>query len=137
LHICSQTIHHFVVRVSRLQPGVVKEDQDEQDEVLLTSLALVSVAVMDVNDETPKFVAAPGGQIRVPEDGRPGQLVAAFVAEDADVEPANSLVVYSLEADDSDDALVDWTVDAEQVCGSLGKSLALSLSFYYYDLFYI
>uniref|UniRef100_A0A914HYR1 Uncharacterized protein n=1 Tax=Globodera rostochiensis TaxID=31243 RepID=A0A914HYR1_GLORO len=103
--------HHFVVRVERPQ-------QNGADGVsLLSSLSLVSVSVMDVNDMAPEFVSVPPeNPIVVREDLVPGTVIASLVAWDADVEEANSAIVYSLDTggDDPDAQVGPGGIDRER-----------------------
>lgn len=118
------TIHHFIVRASRV------------DDPRLSTLALVSITVMDVNDVAPVFLTTTTQMnsdvgvlkkekqqiIEVPENTAPSTVVAAFIAYDGDVEQTNAVVTYSLEivnnnsndAKDDVDTQVDWAIDTEQ-----------------------
>uniref|UniRef100_A0A914QL07 Cadherin domain-containing protein n=1 Tax=Panagrolaimus davidi TaxID=227884 RepID=A0A914QL07_9BILA len=79
----------------------------------LYSFAIVTITVMDVNDNSPTFVTT-FDKINVMEDTLVGSVIATFVATDDDEGP-NSHVSYSLESADKNDSesLKTFSLDRE------------------------
>ncbi|KAH7713891.1 Cadherin domain containing protein [Aphelenchoides avenae] len=80
--------YNFVVRISSSGSGGGDA---------LHSFALVTIGVLDVNDNAPKFETV-YKKITVPEDALAGSIVAILLATDPD-EGRNSRVFYGLDAD--------------------------------------
>nr|XP_019610931.1 PREDICTED: cadherin-16 [Rhinolophus sinicus] len=79
----------------------------------LSSTCEVAVTVTDINDHAPEFITSQIEPISLPEDTKPGTLVATLMATDADLEPAFRLMDFAIEAGNMDGTFgLDWEPDS-------------------------
>ncbi|GAB1293536.1 Cadherin-16 [Apodemus speciosus] len=91
----------------------------------LSSTCEVAVLVTDINNHAPEFISSHIGPVRLPEDTKPGALVATLTATDADLEPAFRLMDFAIEEGDPEGIFdLSWEPDSDHVQLRLRKSLS-------------
>ncbi|XP_055477392.1 cadherin-16 [Psammomys obesus] len=91
----------------------------------LNSTCEVSVVVTDVNNHAPEFVTSQIGPVSLPEDVKPGALVATLTAADADLEPAFRRMHFAIEEGDPKGIFdLSWEPDSDHVQLRLRKNLS-------------
>ncbi|KAI1730641.1 cadherin domain-containing protein [Ditylenchus destructor] len=87
----------------------------DEDSTTLHTFAVVTVSVVDVNDNAPIFKTI-YDRLKIYEDVSPGTIIAVFLATDADKESTNSRIVYTMEqisATGSIEEKAHFTLDGE------------------------
>ncbi|KAF6287707.1 cadherin 16 [Rhinolophus ferrumequinum] len=91
----------------------------------LSSTCEVAVTITDINDHAPEFITSQIEPISLPEDSKPGTLVATLMATDADLEPAFRLMDFAIEAGNMDGTFgLDWEPDSGHVQLRLLRNLS-------------
>ncbi|XP_021026098.1 cadherin-16 [Mus caroli] len=91
----------------------------------LSSTCEVTVMVTDINNHAPEFISSQIGPVTLPEDVKPGALVATLVATDADLEPAFRLMDFAIEEGDPEGIFdLSWEPDSDHVQLRLRKNLS-------------
>ncbi|XP_051024946.1 cadherin-16 [Acomys russatus] len=91
----------------------------------LSSMCEVTVMVTDINNHAPEFVTSQIGPVSLPEDARPGALVATLTATDADLEPAFRLMDFAIEDGDPEGIFdLSWEPESDHVQLRLQKNLS-------------
>ncbi|CAH7073345.1 Cdh16 [Phodopus roborovskii] len=82
----------------------------------LSSTCEVSVMITDINNHAPEFLASQIGPVSLPENAKPGVLVATLMATDADLEPAFRLMDFAIEEGDPKGIFdLAWEPDSDRV----------------------
>ncbi|XP_076427715.1 cadherin-16 isoform X2 [Peromyscus maniculatus bairdii] len=91
----------------------------------LSSTCEVAVTITDINNHAPEFITSQIGPISLPEDVKPGALVATLTATDADLEPAFRLMDFAIEEGDPKGIFdLAWEPDSDHVQLRLRKNLS-------------
>ncbi|KAM7058966.1 cadherin-16 isoform 3-T4 [Molossus nigricans] len=91
----------------------------------LSSTCEVTVTITDINDHAPEFITSQIEPISLPEDTKPGTLVATLMATDADLDPTFRLMNFAIEAGNVDGTFgLDWEPDSGHVQLRLLKNLS-------------
>ncbi|KAM6222364.1 cadherin-16 isoform 1-T1 [Rhynchocyon petersi] len=91
----------------------------------LSSTCEVTVLITDINDHAPEFTTSQIGPISLPEDAKPGTLVATFRATDADIEPDFRLMDFAIASGDVEGTFsLDWKSDTGHAQLWLHKNLS-------------
>ncbi|XP_057610040.1 cadherin-16 isoform X5 [Chionomys nivalis] len=124
------TTGHVTLGTAPLHPG-----QDIPLQVLavdlagseggLSSTCEVAVTITDINNHAPEFITSQIGPVSLPEDVKPGVLVATLTATDADLEPAFRLMDFAIEEGDPKGIFdLVWEPDSDHVQLRLQKNLS-------------
>ncbi|XP_036044688.1 cadherin-16 isoform X1 [Onychomys torridus] len=91
----------------------------------LSSTCEVAVTITDINNHAPEFITSQVGPISLPEDAKPGVLVATLMATDADLEPVFRLMDFAIEEGDPKGIFdLAWEPDSDHVQLRLRKNLS-------------
>nr|XP_034378797.1 cadherin-16 isoform X2 [Arvicanthis niloticus] len=91
----------------------------------LSSTCEVAVTITDINNHAPVFISSQIGPVSLPEDVKPGALVATLLATDADLEPAFRLMDFAIEEGDPEGIFdLSWEPDSDHVQLRLQKNLS-------------
>ncbi|ERE80146.1 cadherin-16 [Cricetulus griseus] len=91
----------------------------------LSSTCEVSVMITDINNHAPEFLTSQFGPVSLPEDSKPGVLVATLRATDADLEPVFRLMDFAIEEGDPKGIFdLAWEPDSDHVQLRLQKNLS-------------
>ncbi|XP_026634599.1 cadherin-16 isoform X5 [Microtus ochrogaster] len=91
----------------------------------LSSTCEVVVTITDVNNHAPEFITSQIGPVSLPEDVKPGVLVATLTATDADLEPAFRFMDFAIEEGDPKGIFdLAWEPDSDHVQLRLRKNLS-------------
>ncbi|XP_005078717.1 cadherin-16 isoform X2 [Mesocricetus auratus] len=91
----------------------------------LSSTCEVSVTITDINNHAPEFLTSQIGPVSLPEDAKPGVLVATLMATDADLEPAFRLMDFAIKEGDPEGIFdLAWEPDSDHVQLRLQKNLS-------------
>ncbi|XP_038168810.1 cadherin-16 isoform X2 [Arvicola amphibius] len=91
----------------------------------LSSTCEVAVTITDINNHAPEFITSQIGPVSLPEDVKPGVLVATLTATDADLEPAFRLMDFAIEEGDPKGIFdLAWEPDSDHVQLRLRKNLS-------------
>ncbi|XP_044539360.1 cadherin-16-like [Gracilinanus agilis] len=114
LHTGAVMVQDTPLRAGELYKLLVLAADLAGEEGGLSSTCEVSIKVMDVNDHAPVFSASQYGPVSLPEDTVPGTRVATVTATDADLDPAYTLIDFSIVEGDPNGTFV---LDSDQRSG--------------------
>ncbi|KAL1784095.1 cadherin-16 isoform X1 [Sigmodon hispidus] len=98
----------------------------------LSSTCEVVVMITDINNHAPQFITSQIGPISLPEDVKPGVLVATLMATDADLEPAFRLMDFAITEGDPEGIFdLAWEPDSDHVQLRLQKNLSYEAAPYH------
>ncbi|CAO2610306.1 Cdh16 [Lemmus lemmus] len=91
----------------------------------LSSTCEVAVTITDINNHAPEFITSQIGPVSLPENVKPGVLVATLTATDADLEPAFRLMNFAIEEGDPKGIFdLAWEPESDHVQLRLQKNLS-------------
>uniref|UniRef100_A0A5F8GZ99 Cadherin 16 n=1 Tax=Monodelphis domestica TaxID=13616 RepID=A0A5F8GZ99_MONDO len=126
LHTGAVTVQDTPLKAGELYKLLVLAADLAGEEGGLSSTCEVSIKVMDVNDHAPVFSASQYGPVSLSEDTVPGTRVATVTATDADLDPAYTLIDFSIVEGDPNGTFV---LDSDQRSGHADVRLQKKLDY--------